>query len=363
MDNNQESFQPRSKKNKQNKKIAPPAKQKKQQKSNSHIVIRKPLAIILLLMIGCFSAIGGYKVVCAMQPPIDISTLPADQQQAIKEERALNNINILVLGCDEREAGEKARADTIIMATLRPDDKEVSLLSVPRDTRVAIPGRKGKDKINHSMAYGGMPLITETVEDFLDVKIDYTVKVNFDGFINVIDALGGVTIDVPERMYKPLENIDLKKGVQTLDGYDALAFVRYRGGPTADLGRIERQQQFITALADQVKGMSLTQALAAGEAILNSIETDMSIADMTRYGTKFLGITAEDIETHSLVCERLIIDGVDYLDPDPDNVKETMDLMKYGNPEPVPTPEDPTTPDDPDGTGDTEPSPKTTQKK
>ena len=89
--------------------------------------------------------------------------------------------------------------------------------SIPRDTRVAIKGHN-QDKINHAMAYGGIPLILDSVENLLNIKIDHYVKVNFDGFINVIDALGGVNIEVPCRMYKPLEAIDLLPGYQTLSG-------------------------------------------------------------------------------------------------------------------------------------------------
>ena len=86
------------------------------------------------------------------------------------------------------------------------------MLSIPRDTRTSIEGRKYKEKINHAQAYGGVDLMKTTVENLLNIQIDHTVKINFDGFINVIDALGGITISVEDRMYKPLENIDLYPG-------------------------------------------------------------------------------------------------------------------------------------------------------
>ena len=120
-----------------------------------------------------------------------------------------------------------------------------------------------------------------SVENLLGIQIDHTVKVNFDGFINVIDALGGINIDVPCRMYKPLEDIDLLPGYQTLDGSEALAFVRWRGDGTGDYGRIERQQQFISAVTAKVKDMSLKQALDVAGAVMDSIETDMSVRQMT----------------------------------------------------------------------------------
>ena len=317
------------------------AEKQKKSKKKGRILIKPFFATILLIMILCFSATAGYKVMSNHQDkqPVDITTLPPEDQQAAKDKKALNNINLLLVGCDERFANEKARADTIMVAILRPDDKEVSLLSVPRDTRVAIPGRKYKDKINHALAFGDLPLLQETVENLLDIKIDYSVKINFDGFVNVINALGGVTIDVERRMYRPSENIDLQKGLQTLNGKDALAYVRWRGDGLGDLGRIERQQKFLTALAEEVKDMSLTEALSVAGAVMNSIETDMSVATMTRYGVKFLGIHPSDIETHSLPGEPAMINGVSYMEPNIKGLAEVMELMKFGKPEEVPVEE------------------------
>lgn len=309
-------------------------KQKPQQPKKRTAI--RPLIAVLCLVVffglgvyGGFAAInnwlGGNKI------PIDISTLPEDEQQAAREERALENIDILLIGCDQR-AGEAARADTIMLATLRPIDKEVSLLSIPRDTYAAVPGH-GKTKINHALAYGDVSLLKESLENLLDVEIDYTMKVNFEGFKDIIDALGGVTIDVERRMYKPLENIDLKPGVQRLNGYDALAYVRWRDDGRADLGRIERQQKFLSALVDGIKNMNLKEALDVAGVVMDNIQTDMSVADMTRYGTQFLGITADDIETHSFTGTDLRIDGISYLEVSQKEIDRVMELMKYGIPE------------------------------
>ena len=250
----------------------------------------------------------------------------------------LDNVNVLVLGCDEREGESVARADVIIVATLRPGAKEASMFSLPRDTRVAIEGH-GHDKINHAMSYGGIPLVQSSVENLLGIKIDHYVKVNFDGFINVIDALGGVNIEVPTRMYKPLEAIDLLPGYQTLDGADALAFVRWRGDGTGDYGRIERQQQFITALTEKIKGMSMSQALDVVSAVMDSIETDMSVRQMTSYGTTVLGMGAESIKTYSFVGSELWLNGVNYVEPDMTAIADIVNKMQHGEPQPEAVPE------------------------
>ena len=292
-------------------------KPKKKRKKQNPI-----LTVLLLLVLLAGGLWCGYTVTGLVLP--DPHAGLSDQQKEM-----LNNVNILVLGCDEREGESQARADVIIVATIRPDDKEVSLFSIPRDTRVAIEGH-GKDKINHAMAFGGIPLITDSVELLLGIQIDHAVKVNFDGFINVIDALGGVNINVPEKMYKPLEAIDLLPGYQTLYGEDALAFVRWRGDGLGDYGRIARQQQFIAALTEKVKNMSIGQALDVLDAVMDSIETDMSVREMTSYATNLIGLSSDKVHTYSFVGGSVYINGVNYVEPDMEEIKAIVDKMQHG---------------------------------
>ena len=287
------------------------------------------LLLFLMLLGGVFC---GYGAMNAILPPVD------EYYANNAEQEMLDNVNVLVLGCDEREGESVARADVIIVATLRPGAKEASMFSLPRDTRVAIEGH-GHDKINHAMSYGGIPLVESSVENLLGIEIDHYVKVNFDGFINVIDALGGVNVDVPARMYKPLEAIDLLPGYQTLDGADALAFVRWRGDGTGDYGRIERQQQFIAALTEKIKGMSMSQALNVVSAVMDSIETDMSVRQMTSYGTTVLGMGTESIKTYSFVGSELWLNGVNYVEPDMTAIADIVNKMQHGEPEPEVVPE------------------------
>lgn len=297
--------------------------------------VRPVVAAVLLLMLAFAGAAFGQSIVHYLFPasnrPAQLGDTPIEPMTP-EEEKALNNINILVLGCDEREGEKNARADVIMVATLRPEDKKVAIFSIPRDTYVSIPNH-GKDKINHSMAYGGIPLITTTAENLLDIKIDHAIKINFDGFINVIDALGGIHLEVERRMYKPLESIDLYPGEQTLMGKDALAYVRWRGDGNGDYGRIERQQKFLAALTEKVKGMSLKQALNVASAVMDSIETDMSIADMTSYGLTFRSISAEDVKTYSFVGDPMMMNNISYVKPNMTAIKEIVEKMQYGEPE------------------------------
>lgn len=322
----------------------PQKKEKQAKKKRKKRRNLSPAAGFLLLFIMLISgAWCGYTVMNSILPSNE-PYLGDDVDQEM-----LDNVNLLVLGCDEREGDAVTRADVIMVVTIRPEAKQISIFSIPRDTKVPIDGH-GEDKINHSMAFGGIPLIQSTVEDFLQIKIDHTVKVNFDGFINVIDALGGINIDVPCRMYKPLEEIDLLPGYQTLYGSEALAFVRWRGDGTGDYGRIERQQQFLSAVSAKVKEMSLKQALNVVGAVMDSIETDMTIKQMTSYGINLLGIGQENFKTYSFVGEPVWLHGVNYVEPDMKAIAEIVDKMQHGEPEPAVDSTEDSTEDGQDGT-------------
>jgi LCP family protein required for cell wall assembly len=120
-------------------------------------------------------------------------------------------------------------------------------VSIPRDSYVPIPGH-GKDKINTAFAMGGAPLLTQTVEQATNLRLDHYAEIGFGGFAGLVDALGGVTLCVPNPISDPLAGIDLPAGCQKLDGRDALGYVRTRDTPRADLDRMVNQRQFMSAL-------------------------------------------------------------------------------------------------------------------
>lgn len=161
---------------------------------------------------------------------------------------------ILLLGADTREGEDFGRTDTIILLCADTTKNQIALLSIPRDTWVEIP-HHGWDKINASTFYGGADLCVETVSNLLDVSIDDYILVDYEGFVNIIDALGGVTIDVKDRMYHEDEEayiIDLDPGLQVLEGEEALQFVRYRSYAMGDIARTQNQQDFLIALSNEL---------------------------------------------------------------------------------------------------------------
>jgi len=187
----------------------------------------------------------------------------------------------------------------LVLACLDLDKKKVNLLSLPRDTRVDIPGKGIKRKINYAHAVGGAELAIKTVENFLKLPVHYYVETNFDGFSNAIDILGGITLNVEEKMYFPEEGIDLDPGLQKLDGHDALSYVRWRGDGRGDIGRIERQQKFIQALSDQAMRLSTVWKIPQLIGELNKqVKTDMDLQKMIMLANKFRDFKEIEVNTY-----------------------------------------------------------------
>lgn len=233
-------------------------------------------------------------------------------------------INILVLGVDER-TDDKGRSDTMFVVTIDTNTKETSLLSVPRDTRVKIPGF-GWDKINHAYAEGGVKLSRQAAEDFLGIPIDYAAVINFAGFYKIVDAVGGVTINVEKRMYyeDPYDNlvIDFKPGVQKMDGKTAIKYVRYRG-EDGDLGRIERQQKFIKAMLQEVATPAvLTRIPAIIKEAGAVVKTDMSQGEMLNLAKLLNDAYKTGLKTDTVPGRPGYIEQVSYWLPDIVSLRE-----------------------------------------
>lgn len=207
-----------------------------------------------------------------------------------------DNVSILIMGVDSsniRKNSENARTDTLMVATLNKEKKSVKLLSIPRDSYVYIPQKGYSTKINHAHAFGGTKGTIDTVENLLGIPIDYYVKINFEAFIEVVDALDGVTVDVPyaftEQDSKDKAGaIHLEPGKQKLNGEQALALARTRKSDN-DIERGKRQQQIIKAIMD--RSISLNSFMKYDdviEAVGKNMTTNLTFDDMKSlisYGT------------------------------------------------------------------------------
>jgi LCP family protein required for cell wall assembly len=216
----------------------------------------------------------------------------------------------VLLGSDA-SAGGASRADTIVVTKAGG-----GMLAVPRDTLVDIPG-VGEDKINTAFAAGGPDLTVETVENLTGVPVGNYVVVNFGGVKDIVDALGGITIEVEEPIEVGIEGhlVSIPAGTRELDGLEALAYVRYRGGPTADIGRIGRQQKFLRELVQESTSTSnLTSLPATVRATWRNIDTNMNPLEAARFGlrTRLSGI--EEAELYPGAPQ--YIEGISYWVPD-----------------------------------------------
>ena len=242
---------------------------------------------------------------------------------------ANDKATVMIMGVDER-ADDVGRSDTLMIATLDPDKNQAALLSVPRDTRVKIKGH-GFDTINAAYAYGGRKLTQETIESLLNTHIDHYIKINVHGFTKIIDALGGIDIDVEKRMYyeDPWDDdgglyIDLQPGMQHMDGKTAITYVRYRD-EEGDIGRIKRQQNFMKAVMDKLVSPTIIPKLPAiVSAVSDSVETDMSVSEIL----SFLG-TLQDAKDNGLKSEMLpgkpvYIEGISYWVPDISKTRQIL---------------------------------------
>jgi len=248
-------------------------------------------------------------------------------------------INILLLGADSRVTSDPGRADTIMLVRLDPVTKHVRLLSLPRDTRVTIPDH-GVNKLNQaSSGYyqdGGTSLLIDTITTDLlpGLRIDYTVKTDFAGFAAIIDALGGVTIDVEERMYYKAVDvfINLQPGVQHLNGEQALGYARFRMDAVGDFGtwsgedhgRVERQKKLVAAVIDQTKDVrTLLRLPAVIRAVQAVVTTDMSFNVMARIGMTYKDVAEKDVELVPFTGMPQYVDGVSYVIPNIDVLRKT----------------------------------------
>ncbi|AJD92170.1 hypothetical protein JMA_28530 [Jeotgalibacillus malaysiensis] len=284
------------------------------------------LPIMLLIISG--AVYGGYLYTKA-QNVADSSyeELEGREQSDLREYEVdpdIDNVSVLFLGVDGSEAREDAsgfengttRTDAIILATLNNDDKSIKLTSIPRDTLAYIPEVGIEDKINHAHAFGGPKASMEAVEELLDVPVDYYVRMNFYAFMDVVDALNGVEVDVPFDMYEmnsedEKDAITLEEGRQTVNGEEALAFVRSRY-QDSDLARGERQQEIIEAILTKAKSAgSFNRYADVIDAVGENMKTNMRFSEMRSF-ISYAANSDLKVDSHTLQGEGVYYNNIYY---------------------------------------------------
>lgn len=254
------------------------------------------IKIFLLVVIFAVSFMGG-RFIAGFGSPDAPPLASGDGKDG---ELPVDRLNVLLLGIDARKGEKDARTDSMILVSIDRATKKIALVSIPRDTMVKIPGH-GREKINSANIYGGVDLARETVENIMGVEIPYYVKTNFEGFKDIVDTLGGVTIDVEKRMVYRAEGIDLHPGMQRLDGYNALGYVRFRYDTLGDIARTERQQKFLQALAkEMLQAGSIVKLPKLAPQIMAAVDTNLSLSDMY-----FLTKVAANLDTQNMASATL----------------------------------------------------------
>lgn len=239
------------------------------------------IILLILLLAGGAYAFTVYKsfknAVDTMHEPIEREKSEKREEPVVLEKK--DPFSVLMLGVDER-AGDKGRSDTIIVLTVNPNNNSVKMLSIPRDTRTEIVGKGNEDKINHAYAFGGVPMAMDTVENFLDIPIDYYIQINMEGFQDIVDAVGGVTVQ--NDLDFTYDGYHFPKGELTLNGKKALSYSRMRyEDPRGDFGRQTRQRQIIQGVIDKGASLSsLTNFSDIFSALGNNVKTNLTFDHM-----------------------------------------------------------------------------------
>jgi polyisoprenyl-teichoic acid--peptidoglycan teichoic acid transferase len=207
-------------------------------------------------------------------------------------------VTILLLGRDTRDAEtEQGRTDTIMLLHIDPAEKSAALLSIPRDTLVDIPGY-GQDKINAAYAYGGEELMIKTVSTFLDAVINHYATIDFDGFVKLIDELGGVDVIIDRPIIDPKTNAYIAAGNHHFTGEQALSYTRSRSTEFGDIGRIQRQQLIFKELIKQKLDIKYISNINSYLNILiDNIRTDMDLMTIMSYAKSALAFGTENISS------------------------------------------------------------------
>ena len=285
-------------------------------------------SIFQVKVLGIVAAICAfaYLLFSYFNPEKGMDNLSPSERLSLKK-------NIIVLGVDERaEEHDVGRSDTLFVVMFDTKNKAASLLSVPRDTRVRIKGY-GWDKINHAYAYGGRELTQKTTEELLGIKINNYVMVDFKGFVGLVDAIGGVDINVEKNMYYYDAwdgfKIDLKKGMQHMDGKTAIQYVRYRD-EEGDIGRIRRQQHFIMAVYDRITSANMLLHIPGlAKQLTNMVKTDLPLTDMVDLGRALHAmVKAKGLAMATVPGTPEYIDGISYWLPDITDLREQMVKMQ-----------------------------------
>lgn len=246
--------------------------------------------------------------------------------------------NVLLLGVDSNgsktDPWRGTRSDTIVLLNIDPKTRSVNALSIPRDSKVYLAGDNGVQKINAAHALGGVELTKRTVEEVLGVKVDKYIVVSDEAVKRLVDALGGVPIYVEKKMsYDDFSgglHVHLNKGLNFLNGQNAVCYLRFRHDGLGDIGRTQRQQWFLRGLLEKVQSPQAIPKIPEMINIANTyVKTDLSLYEMSQYAALAKSIDINKIEVATLPGRPNKKGSISYWILDPDKTQEVINRLIY----------------------------------
>lgn len=325
------------------------SKKKMSKKKKTVIIAASIVGIVLVLVLAVgvrlLSRINMEKESDVKQAETDLTpeelaaqeTLPPRSDEMAKLDEKV--VNILLIGEEAMGQGSSdGRSDSMMIASINTEQKKLKLVSLMRDCYVTIPGYRN-NKLNAAFSNGGGPLLSKTILQNFGIKIDGYVKVNFNGFVKLIDRLGGVEISLTETEARYLNTTNyiqkkqyrnVKVGMQTLNGYQALGYCRVRhreasNGEHYDFGRTYRQRTVINAVFNKYKSMSVVDMVAILDELLPNVTTNINHGDLVSYATAALTMGVGELENM-----RVPIDG-GYSNGNPGGIGDCLILNEKNN--------------------------------
>lgn len=295
---------------------------------------KKVLLIILTIICVLILGSGSYTYYLWHMATSTVANIQEDIDRKKSEKRLEkinfkegNPISVLLMGIDKPAGQKRGRSDSLILLTINPHSESMHMMSIPRDTYTKIKGNGTTDKINAAYAIGGTEMTIRSVENLLDVPVDYFVKVNMKSFKEIVDAVGGVEVnnDLDFTYY----SVHYPKGRLHLDGEKALRYSRMRSkDPRGDFGRQMRQQQVIEAIIQ--KGANISSITKFGEMVKvveNNVKTNLAFDDMWEIQSNYKD-ARKNIEQHKIEGKGKTIDGTYYYIPDKEKLRTVSNELK-----------------------------------
>jgi polyisoprenyl-teichoic acid--peptidoglycan teichoic acid transferase len=278
---------------------------------------RKWLRVLLITIGILIIAIGTYAftIFHSLTSAVDTMHKPLEREKSEKRSKVVSlktgqPFSVVLLGVDQREH-DRGRSDSIIVLAVNPKTNSIKMVSIPRDTRTEIIGKGKLDKINHAYAFGGVKMSIDTIENFLDIPIDYYVKINMEGFKDIVDSVGGVTVQ--NDLDFTQEGTHFPIGELKLNGDKALKFSRMRHeDPRGDFGRQKRQREVIQGVINEGASISsLGNYQDIFSALGDNIQTNLTFNEMVTIQNKYKE-ARKSIEQVEMKAQGTMINGISY---------------------------------------------------